>query len=115
MRRHVSKVPEPEVAHFLAVSFAKGTHECHLSTERPALFAARRCSPREQPTANRVTDLRHGRPQRRSYGTTLHLRNSRNETACESFSGLEEVPNDVSGHRRRVCVRLAQLLAAPQR
>src|SRR6267142_3175353 len=49
--RHVSKVPEPEVARFLAVSFAKGTHERHLSTRRPALFAARRCSPREQPTA----------------------------------------------------------------
>src|SRR6266567_5529661 len=48
MRRHVSKVPEPEVAHFLAVSFAKGTPERHLSTQRPALFAARRCSPREQ-------------------------------------------------------------------
>jgi hypothetical protein len=32
-------VPEPEVAHFLAVSFAKGTHERHLSTQRPALFA----------------------------------------------------------------------------
>ena len=59
--------------------------------------------------ADRSTTLR------RSYGTTLHLRNSRNETACESFSGFEEVPNDVSGHRRRVCVRLAQLLAAPQR
>jgi hypothetical protein len=42
---------EPEVAHFLAVSFAKGTPERHLSTQRPALFAARRCSPREQPTA----------------------------------------------------------------
>jgi len=46
--------------------------------------------------ADRSTTLR------RSYGTTLHLRNSRNETACESFSGFEEVPNDVSGHRRRV-------------
>ena len=59
--------------------------------------------------ADRSTSLR------RSYGTTLHLRNSRNETACESFSDFEEMPNDVSGHRRRVWVRLAQLLAAPQR
>jgi hypothetical protein len=30
-------VPEPEVAHFLAVSFSKGTHERHSSTQRPAL------------------------------------------------------------------------------
>jgi hypothetical protein len=29
---------------------------------------------------------------RRSYGTTLHLRNSRNETARQSFSGFWEVP-----------------------
>jgi hypothetical protein len=29
---------------------------------------------------------------RRSYGTTLHLRNSRNETARPSFSGFWEVP-----------------------
>ena len=36
--------------------------------------------------ADRSTTLRG------SYGTTLHLRNSRNETACESFSGFEEVP-----------------------
>jgi hypothetical protein len=29
---------------------------------------------------------------RRTYGTTLHLRNSRNETAHQSFSDLREVP-----------------------
>jgi hypothetical protein len=44
---------EPEVAHFLAVSFAKGTHERHSSAQRPA------CSwpgTVRLGTANRVTD-----------------------------------------------------------
>jgi hypothetical protein len=42
--------------------------------------------------AERSTETARANTLRRSYGTALHLRNSRNETARQSFSGLWEVP-----------------------
>ncbi|MCA6112948.1 hypothetical protein J6497_40400, partial [Bradyrhizobium sp. CNPSo 4026] len=41
--------------------------------------------------ADRSTDIARANTLRRSYGTALQLRNSRNETARQSFSGFWEV------------------------
>jgi hypothetical protein len=95
--------------------------ETGLSKADKPQFAGRRCS---LGNVNRVDRLRYGRRRlqhrhrprtdilRRSYGTALHLTNTRNEKARQSFSAFWD---DFSGHRRRVRVRLAELLAAPQR